>query len=106
MLETYCQDEVTVLRQACRAFRREFAQTGNIDVFQESITIASACNRVLRKRFLQPDTIGLILKGGYTANIKQRKRALIWLVHTERTDGCTILHGRNCRLYRRPELPH
>ena len=42
VLETYCQDEVTVLRQACQVFRREFAQNGNIDVFQESITIASA----------------------------------------------------------------
>ena len=74
-------------------FRREFAQIGNIDVFQESITIASACNKVLRKRFLQPDTIGLIPKGGYTANRKQSKKALMWLVHRE-TDGCTILHGR------------
>ena len=73
VLETYCQDDVTVLRQACRVFRREFAQIGNIDVFQESITIASACNKDLRKRFLQPDTIGLIPKGGYTANIRVRK---------------------------------
>ena len=106
MLETYCQDDVTVLRQACRVFRHEFAQIGNIDVFQESITIGSACNKVLRKRFLQPDTIGLIPKGGYTANLKQSKKALMWLVHRERTDGCTILHGRNGREYRLPELPH
>jgi hypothetical protein len=32
MLETYCQDDVTVLRQACRVFRREFMEIGNIDV--------------------------------------------------------------------------
>ena len=32
VLETYCQD-VTVLRQACRVFRREFLQIGNIKVF-------------------------------------------------------------------------
>jgi hypothetical protein len=69
-------------------------QIGNIDVFQESITIASACNKVLRKRFLKPDTIGLIPKGGYTSNIKQSKKAFMWLVHKERTDGCTIL--RDC----------
>ena len=77
VLETYCQDDVTVLRQACRVFRREFAQIGNIDVFQESVIIASACNKVLRKRFLQPDIIGLIPKGGYTANHKQIKKALM-----------------------------
>ena len=87
-------------------FRREFAQIGNINIFQESITIASACNKLLRKRFLKPDTIGLIPRGGYTANVKQSKKALMWLVHRERTDGCTILHGRNGREHRLPELPH
>jgi len=63
--EKYCQDEVKVLRQSCRVFSREFMQIGNIDVFIESITIASACNKMLRKRFLQPDTNGLIPTGGY-----------------------------------------
>jgi len=33
MLEQYCQDDVTVLRQACRVFRREFLEIGNIEVF-------------------------------------------------------------------------
>jgi len=57
VLEAYCQDDVTVLRQACRVLRQEFIQIGNIHVFTEAITIASACNKVLRKRFLKPDTI-------------------------------------------------
>jgi hypothetical protein len=52
VLEQYCQDDVTVLRQACPAFGREFKDIGKIDVFQESITIASACNKVFRKLFL------------------------------------------------------
>jgi hypothetical protein len=37
VLESYCQDEVTVLRQACRVFRGEFMRVGNIDVFQQSV---------------------------------------------------------------------
>jgi len=41
VLENYCQDDVTVLRQACRVFRRKFMHIGNIYVFLESITIAS-----------------------------------------------------------------
>ena len=57
VMEACSQDDVTVLRQACRVFRREFLQVGNIDVFHESVTIASACNKVLRKLFLKPDTI-------------------------------------------------
>jgi hypothetical protein len=53
VLETYCQDDVTVLRQACQIFRREFMSIGNIEVFLESIIIASACNKVLRKQFFE-----------------------------------------------------
>jgi len=48
MLEKYYEDDVTVLRQACRVFRRKFMHIGNIEVFLESITIASACYKVLR----------------------------------------------------------
>jgi len=66
VLEKYCEDDVPVLRQACRVFRREFMHIGIIEVFLELVTIASACNNVLRKLFLQPDTIGLIWTGGYT----------------------------------------
>jgi len=40
VLETYCQDEISVLRQAYRAFRREFMQIGHTDVLLEAITIA------------------------------------------------------------------
>ena len=63
MQKCYFEDDVTVLKQACRVLRREFMQIGNIDIFLESIMIASPCNKVLRKRFLQPDTLGIIPKG-------------------------------------------
>jgi len=64
VFEQYCQDDVTILRQACRVFRRDFIETGNIEVFLEALTIESACNKVLRKKFLKPETIGLIPPGG------------------------------------------
>jgi len=56
VLEKYCQDDVTVLRQACQIFRREFMEIGNIEFFLVSFTNASACNKILRKRFLKPNT--------------------------------------------------
>jgi hypothetical protein len=105
VLETYYQDDVTVLRQACIVFRREFIEIGNVDVFTESVTIASACNKVLRKLFLKPNTIGLIPTGGYSCNVNQSKKALMWLDNRERTDGCRISHGRNGLEFRLPELP-
>jgi len=52
-------------------------QIGNIDVFLEAITIASACNKVLRKRFLKPDTIGLIPTGGYSDNVNYSRKSRI-----------------------------
>jgi len=54
LLEQYCQDDVTVLRQAFRVFRREFLEIGNIEVFLEALTIASACKKVLHKKILKP----------------------------------------------------
>jgi hypothetical protein len=47
VLEQYCQDDVNVLCQACQIFRRDFIEIGNIDVFLEALTIASACNKAL-----------------------------------------------------------
>jgi len=106
VLEKYCQDDVTVLRQACQIFRREFIEIGNIEVFLESFTIASACNKFLRKRFLKPNTIGLIPDSGYNCNNNYSKKALVWLLHMEEMDSCQIMHARNGRDYRPPELPN
>jgi len=64
VLESYYQDDVTFLRQEYGVFKCVFVQIGNIEVFLESVTIVSACNKVLCKRFQQPDTIGLIPTGG------------------------------------------
>jgi hypothetical protein len=68
VLESNCQDDVTVLRQAFRLFRREFMNIANIDVLLDSLTIASACNKVFRKLFLHPNCIGLIPTGGYSGD--------------------------------------
>jgi len=106
VLEQYCQDDVNVLRQACREFRREFLEIGNIEVFPKALTIALACNKLLRKKFLKPETIGLIPPGGYSGNRRYSKKALMWLLRMERTDGCHIQHARNGREFRPPELSH
>ena len=105
VLEQYCQDDVNVLRQACLLFRRDFMDVGHVDIFLESFTIASACNIVLRKRFLKPETVGLIPTGGYSCNQNYSKKVLMWILHMEQTDGFTIMNARNVREFRLPELP-
>jgi len=51
--EAYCQDDVSVLPEACRVLRREFIQIGNIDIFLESVSISPACNKVMGKRLFK-----------------------------------------------------
>ena len=80
-------------------------EIGNVVVFTESVTVASVCNKVLRKRFLRPNNFGPIPTGGYSCNVKQSKKALMWLVHRERTDRFNISYGRNRPEFRLPKLP-
>ena len=104
VLKQYCQDDVR--RQACQLFRRDFMDVGNVDIFLETCTIASPCIKVLRKQFRKPETVGLIPKGGgYSCNQNFSKKALMWILHMEQTDGYTTMHARNGREFRLPELP-
>jgi hypothetical protein len=77
VLEPYCQDDVTVLRQAYKILRRNFVEIGNIEVFLDAMTIASSCKKVFLKQFLKPNTIGIIPSGGYTNSSNQRKKAFM-----------------------------
>jgi hypothetical protein len=74
-------------------------------VFVGAITIASACNKGLRKRFLKPDTIGTIPAGWYSGNNKYSKKAIVWFNINNRPKD-THLHARNGREFRLPELHH
>jgi hypothetical protein len=86
VFEAYCQDDVSVLRQACQTFRREFIQIGITDVFLEAITIACACNKVLRKRILKLNTITILQRGGYTCNNRcSKKLSCGWCLRKRRT---------------------
>jgi len=105
LMDEYLQT-LSGYRTRSQIFRRDFIEIGNIEVFLEALTIASPCNIVLRKKFLKPETVGLIPAGGYSTNNRYSKKALIWLLHMEQMDGCQIHHARNGREYRPPELPH
>ena len=94
-----------MLREACCVLRREFIQIGNIDLFLESVTIASACNKMMGKRFLKPNTIDLILSGGYTRIVNYSNKAIMWLVCREQTDGCRIRHARTNASIDLPNFP-
>lgn len=105
VLESYCHVDVTVLRQVCHFFKRQFLHIGHIEVFLKCLKIASACNKLLRRKFLKPGTMGLFPTREDTCN-KYTKKAMMWLLHVEQTEDVEIKHTRNGRKYRLPELPH
>jgi hypothetical protein len=50
-----------------------------IDPFESCITIASTCNLVFRRNFLDNESIGIIPANGYTPEHRQSIKALKWL---------------------------
>jgi hypothetical protein len=59
VLKQYCQDDVS-LATSKSDFKARFHEITNNEVFLETLTIASACNKVLRKKILKAETVGLI----------------------------------------------
>jgi len=56
----YCISDVTILRQACQAFRKLFAGTAGFDPMFQCITLSSACMAAYRHNFLPENKIGLV----------------------------------------------
>ena len=73
--------------------RRVFMQIVMIDVFLEYVTTDLTCNKVMSKRFLKPNTEGLITSGGYCGNVNYSNKTIMYLVYREQINGCTILHA-------------
>jgi G:T-mismatch repair DNA endonuclease (very short patch repair protein) len=92
-LVDYCVSDVLILTKACLEFRKQLITTTNVCPFTEATTIASACNKVFRRNFLKPNTIGIIPKNGYRWRDQQSKIAIEWLLWEEKQRGINILHA-------------
>jgi len=73
-----CLNSTARMKLSCDKHVRYFVATLLNSGMLMSCTIASACNKVLRKRFLKPETIGLIPAGGCSCNQKYSKKAVMW----------------------------
>ena len=94
-LEKYCISDVDILHRCCGHFHSLFMEhTDNIDHFNKSFTIASACNKVYRTMFLQPNQIGIITPQGYGTN-NQSTIVLCCLDWITKQEGCNIQHTFN-----------
>ncbi|XP_071509045.1 uncharacterized protein [Diadema antillarum] len=104
-LHDYCLSDVDILRRCCLKFRTLFKEitvnkamgegdTG-IDPFENCITIASACNLVFRRNFLEPYTIAVIPPRGYCPQDVQSNIAVRWLTYVSQQEHAYIQHARN-----------
>ncbi|XP_018570577.2 uncharacterized protein LOC108910461 [Anoplophora glabripennis] len=89
----YCVSDVEILTRACLKFRQQLMETTNVCPFTEACTIASTCNKVFRRNFLKPNTIGIIPKSGYRWRDNQSKIAIQWLVWEEKQRNVNIQHA-------------
>lgn len=89
----YCVSDVEILTQACIKFRDLLMSVGNVCPFMEACTIASTCNKVFRRKYLTPQTIGIIPKAGYRWRDTQSKIAVQWLIWEERQRSINIIHA-------------
>lgn len=96
-LVEYCRSDVEILTQACLKFREIMIQECKVCPFVEATTIASTCNLVYRRSFLEPNTIGIISKGGYRMVNTQSKEAIKWLIYEAEKRGIEIKHAGNSK---------
>jgi len=75
----YCISDVTILRQACHAFRQLFESVAGFDPMIHCITLSSACMAAYRRNFLPEGKIGIVPPGGYHGRGRQSAIALQWL---------------------------
>ncbi|XP_062578112.1 uncharacterized protein LOC134240005 [Saccostrea cucullata] len=97
----YCRSDVDILRRGCLKFREIFMQMTSrngeegIDPFAHCITIASACNLVFRKLFLEERSIGIIPPQGYRPIDKQSVKAMQWIKYHAYLTKVEIQHAGN-----------
>ena len=101
-IERYCVDDVNLLGKGCLKFRECFISGYGVDPFLESLTIASACNLVFRRNFLQRDTIGIIPRNGYRRTDNQSDVGLKWLAWVAHSSNVSMNHAGNGRETRLP----
>lgn len=63
-LATYCSQDVRILRLAATKFRRLILDLGEVDPYEECLTLAHVCSEVFKKRFMSPETIAIIPHSG------------------------------------------
>ena len=78
----YCKSDVKLLKEGCLTFKRDFEDLAGFNPF-EQMTIASACNRDLRRNRLEANTIASEPLHGWRLRTNHSKVSMEWLLWQE-----------------------
>ena len=71
-----------------------------VDPFRVAITLASLCNHIYRRNFMNEDTIAVIPENGYNPKQNSSKKAIQWLQYVASLENIYIQHIANVGEYR------
>lgn len=77
-IESYCKQDVTILRLACLKFRSMMIELTKVDPFSK-VTVASTCMAVYKTNFLRENQIAILPPNGYRLRDRQSVKALKWI---------------------------
>ena len=92
-LESYCINDVFILRTACLKFRQLMIQHAGLDPFQKSVTLSSFANRVFRTLYLTENTIGIVPQYNYQRQMNTSYKCISWLEYESQRLGLHIKHA-------------
>ena len=93
-MELYCRSDVDILRRGCCEFRKVFMEHGGICPFLEAITIADACNKVWRSKYLPENQIAIISSKD-SSRRRFSMKAVRWIQSLAKEKGIDIHHAKN-----------
>ncbi|XP_072030691.1 uncharacterized protein [Amphiura filiformis] len=98
----YCVSDAAILRRCCMKFREMFMdvtktrlEDPGVDPLDTPLTIASACNLVLRRNFLEKETIAIIPPNGYGPGQNFSRDSIQWLNYEALKNDSVIQHAMN-----------
>ena len=106
-LESYCISDVNILMEGCLKFRTIVMEQTKlndtdigVDPFRVAITMASLCNHIYRRNFMEANSIAVIPENGYNPKQNSSKKALQWLNFIASNENIFIQSNGNTGEYR------
>ena len=92
-LLSYCQQDVTILREACLKFRKLIIEVSEIDPFSKECTIAGLTTRIWRTKYMPENTVGVVPPNRYVPTMNTSYKAIAFFEFERKRTGFEIRHA-------------